>query len=366
MHAIAEAVSSPQRLSQSIRRHNRGVVLRTLLREKVASRADLARLTGLTRPTISHVVASLLDDGVVIEKGVRAASGPGKPAVLLEFDHRATQVLAIDLSAPGFAAAALVTSDGTVLQRISQPVASDASLIATAGELASTLKGESEYPLLGIGVAVAMCFDACDALTATLAALTSAPVHIAVDTDLAARAEHRFGDSKDDFLLVRVGVRTSTAIVTGVAKALQHHASAARELAHTTVTVSDQPAADATPCRCQRTGCVHQAIELALSAHQPLSEADATTQRQLRIEAGARLGNALAPIVSALDLPSVVLSGSEALIDDDFCAAAESALLSITQTVFQTSRETVRRAQVADAVLRGAAALVATSEVSGF
>ncbi len=44
------------------------------------SRADLSRETGLTRVTISDLVAELIADGFVVEKGVREASGPGKPA----------------------------------------------------------------------------------------------------------------------------------------------------------------------------------------------------------------------------------------------------------------------------------------------
>lgn len=354
MHAIADAVTSPQRLSQSIRRHNRGIVLRTLLRERVASRADLARLTGLTRPTISDVVKGLLSDGVIHETGIRPANGPGKPAVLLEFDHNATQVLAIDLSSRGFVAAALVRPDGTVLQRISRPIASDASLQAVARELTAVLVDASTHPLLGVGVAVATGFDAEAELVSALSALTTAPVHIAIDTDLAANAEYRFSDIKEDFLLVRVGERTSSTIFSGTP-------SVSRELAHSLVDGTSSES-----CRCGRAGCLHSWIAAALHAHQPLAEADAATQRQLRIDSGARLGTALASIVAALDLPRVVLSGPEALIDDDFCAAAESALRVVTRNVFDTEPEVVHRAQVSDAVLRGAASHVAALEVSGF
>jgi hypothetical protein len=69
-------------LPEHARGHNRALVLQTLFHQGAMSRADLSRETGLTRVTISDLVAELISDGFVADKGVREASGPGKPAIL--------------------------------------------------------------------------------------------------------------------------------------------------------------------------------------------------------------------------------------------------------------------------------------------
>ncbi len=74
-------------LPEHARGHNRSLVLQTLFHQGAMSRADLSRETGLTRVTISDLVAELITDGFVAEMGMREASGPGKPAKLVDLDR---------------------------------------------------------------------------------------------------------------------------------------------------------------------------------------------------------------------------------------------------------------------------------------
>ncbi|MDP3208573.1 MAG: helix-turn-helix domain-containing protein, partial [Rhodoglobus sp.] len=76
-------------LPEHARGHNRSLVLQTLYRAGQQSRADLARETGLTRVTISDLVAELIADGLLIEQGQREDVRPGKPATLLDLDRNA-------------------------------------------------------------------------------------------------------------------------------------------------------------------------------------------------------------------------------------------------------------------------------------
>src|SRR6187399_2005479 len=69
---------------EDARSHNRAKVLQALYRGAGLSRADVARELGLTRVTISDVVAELLAENLVVELGLRADSRPGKPATLLD------------------------------------------------------------------------------------------------------------------------------------------------------------------------------------------------------------------------------------------------------------------------------------------
>ena len=78
---------SAKSLPEHSRSHNRALVLQTLYRAGGVSRADLARATGLTRVTISDLVAQLIGDDLVVELGQRTVSSgegarPGKPATL--------------------------------------------------------------------------------------------------------------------------------------------------------------------------------------------------------------------------------------------------------------------------------------------
>src|SRR6478736_8164784 len=84
-------------LPEHARGHNRSLVLQSLYRDGLASRADLARVTGLTRVTVSDLVGELIAEGLVVERGQRDDARPGKPAVLLDMNRGATQVIGVDL-----------------------------------------------------------------------------------------------------------------------------------------------------------------------------------------------------------------------------------------------------------------------------
>src|SRR5919107_3096773 len=96
----------------SLREFNRLRIVDFLRTNGTASRAELARRTGLSRSTVSTLVADLQRRGLVVERaGQFAGEGqPGRPAALLEldpspaaaggvhFDHHKVRVAVSDLS----------------------------------------------------------------------------------------------------------------------------------------------------------------------------------------------------------------------------------------------------------------------------
>lgn len=72
------------------REHNERLVLATIYDDGPASRAEVARLTGLTRTTVSDVVEGLLGEGLAREIG-RGPSTGGKAPILLEVPDTARQ-----------------------------------------------------------------------------------------------------------------------------------------------------------------------------------------------------------------------------------------------------------------------------------
>src|SRR4051794_39573379 len=85
-------------MSTQPRTANRLRVVDELRRHGRLSRADLARLTGLSATTITALVGDLLERGVVIEQDGRdvQAAGPGRPPVHLRLDPSAGGALGID------------------------------------------------------------------------------------------------------------------------------------------------------------------------------------------------------------------------------------------------------------------------------
>ena len=91
----------PRMLPEDARRSNRGLILRALHHGGPASRADLAKLVGLTPATVSAVIKELLEAGLVDELGRTSGAigeadhdaAPGPEAVpapgagLLEAQH---------------------------------------------------------------------------------------------------------------------------------------------------------------------------------------------------------------------------------------------------------------------------------------
>src|SRR5690349_11668892 len=108
-------------LPEHARGHNRALVLQTLYHSGAMSRADLSRETGLTRVTISDLVAEFIADGIVVEIGVREAVGPGKPPILIDIDRVGHQILGLDLSGPSAFTGAVLSLDGDVLERREVP-----------------------------------------------------------------------------------------------------------------------------------------------------------------------------------------------------------------------------------------------------
>src|SRR4051794_36617528 len=82
----------------SLREFNRLRIVDFLRTNGTASRAELARKTGLSRSTVSTLVADLQRRGLVVERpGQFAGEGqPGRPAALLALDPRAGAAVGID------------------------------------------------------------------------------------------------------------------------------------------------------------------------------------------------------------------------------------------------------------------------------
>ncbi|CAN5136114.1 ROK family transcriptional regulator [soil metagenome] len=357
-------------LPEHARGHNRSLVLQTLYRAGQLSRADIARETGLTRVTISDLVAELMLEGLVIETGQREGSRPGKPATMLDLNREAFQILGIDLSAHAVFRGAVLDLDGRIIERLEVPLAARTGADATAlvVGLAERLVGKATLPILGLGVGSPGIVDlagvvlsapnlgwAGEPLQATLAERFGIPVLVANDANVAALAEHSFGSADSDMMLVKVGHGVGAGLLLD-GTPLFGSRFAAGEIGH--VVVGTDGGAE---CACGKHGCLE--TWLAVPRLEAAIAADAASAPQILAEAGQRLGIALAPIVGALNLAEIVLSGPTELLDGPLTEAAVDTLRARTMAEFH-GRLIVRMTTLGeDIVMRGAAVMVLSGQL---
>ncbi|MEU0808171.1 ROK family transcriptional regulator [Streptomyces sp. NPDC005970] len=101
---------------QRLRSNNERLLLARLRAEGPASRAQLARDTGLSKPTVSSALGALEEAGLVREAGRQAPPERGRVAVLYEPDPTAGYVLGLDIGRAWLRVAA-ADLDGTVVAR---------------------------------------------------------------------------------------------------------------------------------------------------------------------------------------------------------------------------------------------------------
>ena len=88
---------------RAVRVFNLSAVARLIARRS-ASRAQLAKITGLNKTTISSLVAELIDRGVVAESGLDADGTVGRPAQMLELSDRHVVGLGLEINVDYLAA----------------------------------------------------------------------------------------------------------------------------------------------------------------------------------------------------------------------------------------------------------------------
>jgi predicted NBD/HSP70 family sugar kinase len=360
-------------LPEHARGHNRSLVLQSLYRSGRVSRADLARSTGLTRVTISDLVAELIAEGLVVELGQRDDARPGKPAVLLDVDRSATQIIGVDLSEHAVFRGAVLDIDGRILDAVEIELAGSRGQDATEKvlTLVDRLVALATAPVLGIGIGSPGIVDAEGTVAAApnlgwtdeplqrlLAQRTGLPVFVANDANVAVLAEHGFADAQGDMMLVKVGHGVGSGLL--VAGALVFGSRfAAGEIGQVIVGTDEGPDAPYDREHSLEAWLAVPRLERRLAA---AAAAGRPTEQVLR-EAGQRLGVALAPVVGALNLSELVLAGPEDLLDGIVLEAFRETLRNRTMAGFHSGVTVRMTSQGRDIVLRGCVVMVLSAQL---
>ncbi|HET7016423.1 MAG TPA: ROK family protein [Streptosporangiaceae bacterium] len=346
--AQAETAALPgQRGSKALLRDLNVNLLIELVRQLgPISRADLARQSELSAPTVSAIVAELLQRGIFSEVALAPSSG-GRPPVLLQLDPKAGYVVGIKLRGDG-----LTTVVCDLEANIAASAELDGSFVANPeGALAAIEQATRQVlrdgriarsKVLGVGIGLSGLIDSARGTCRFSHLLNWADVPIAdplwrrlrlpvwVDNDVntLAVAEKWSGEgvSARNFVTLSVGRGIGVGVV--IDRALYRGAlGAAGEFGHMIVD-PEGPA-----CECGRSGCLEALVGEAALLRQAsdllgrdvsradlisLAEAgDLAVTRVLR-SAGARLGLAVANLVTLLNPELLIVCGEGTVLGAPF------------------------------------------------
>jgi predicted NBD/HSP70 family sugar kinase len=374
----AQEATSPRRrrvsvkaLPQHNRVHNRALILQALFHQGAMSRADLARESGLTRPTVSVLVAELEADGIVSEIGPREDVRIGKPATLVEIEPDAFHMIVLDLSSADRFVGAVVNLRGEIVDRaeieIDGAVKEDA--IARVIRLGERLSALTTRRILGIGVGSPGIVDDRGVvrealhlgwfdlpLRQRLAEHFRVPVAVANDANVSALGVHTFREIEGlSLMVVTIEHGVGVGLIIG-GSLVEGEQFSAGEIGH--VTVED----DGDLCTCGRRGCLEVVIGASYLRDRTRG-LDQEARDAVLTHAGTALGIVAAPVISAVNLNEVVLSGPADLLDGPFIEAALATVRARTLSAVSNGLSMRTTRDDSDLVLLGGASLVLQAEL---
>lgn len=371
-----------------------GHILEMIRAGTATSRAEIARATGLSRPSVALRVTELLENGLVVE-GTGAASSGGRPPTLLKFNARSGLILTCALG-KARSQAAVCDLSGAVLARTPgtpdmekgpdhtvpwlldtwteqldsldrDPADVRGAGIALPGTVEFRAGHVEDLPFLGAWAGV------------SLAPLISErfPVPVTVDNDVNVMAlgEHLAGGHghPDDMVFVKVSTGIGAGLLSG-GRLLRGALGAAGEIGHTPVRDGG-----GLPCRCGSTDCLEavagggRLLERAAEQGREVAglkelvalatEGDPVAVTLIR-GAGRRLGEALAGAVNLLNPAVIVLGGDLAEAYDHLVAGVREVVFQQCTALATRQLRVVSSSLWDDAGVRGCAALVAEEILS--
>lgn len=340
-----------------------GDVLGLIRGHDVVTRADIRRLTGLSRTAVTLRVEQLLERGLVVERADGGSTG-GRPPTRLMFNPESGLVLAASTGASR-AQVAVCDLAGRVLAESEFAVPATGvteSLLVSAAERMEALLERIDRPrrvVRGVGVSVPSAVDVATghsvgtgpalgevAVAEYFAARFGAPVRVDSDVNALALAEHARHPDVRDLLLLKVSTGIGVGIIAG--GRLQRGAwGGAGEIGHIKVT-----GAPDRPCRCGDMHCLETvaggwALLEQLAAHgksvsglpelvELVRAGDAEALRVVR-EAGRRIGEVLAAAVNLLNPALIIVRG-------DLSHAYEPLAAGMRELIYQRSSALATRA----------------------
>ena len=124
----------------SMRRNNQLLVLKTIRKLGPISRADISRLTGLTKSTVSDIVSRFMNLGILKTLGAESRSGVGRKGILIDLNTEDFLVVGYDV---GTIESRIVVTDmkGRILKKESFETEKDRIIDQIVDEISSISNG---------------------------------------------------------------------------------------------------------------------------------------------------------------------------------------------------------------------------------
>jgi len=369
----------------SLRESNRDRVVQALQMLGVTSRADVARWTGLSRSTVSSIVAELVAEGVVVDREEDGRPGSaGRPPTLIALDPTAGVAVGIDFGKRHLAVAAADLAHHVLAEEwVEMPEDYEAEVgIDRAAELVESVLSESGADgnrLLGVGMGLPGPVHRSGIVGSSAILPGWAGTHgaermserlgldvwLGNDANLGALSEATWGAGRGAAALVYL--KLSTGIGAGIVidgKLFGGAGGTAGEIGHITLDETGEI------CRCGSRGCLETfaagaAIARMLSRTRSeeldvdtmlsrASAGDPACRRALR-DAGRHIGVAVANLCNLINPERIVVGGSmgragDLLLDPLRESVALRAIPSAAEDVEVVPGELGERAELLGAV----------------
>jgi len=154
-----EKASDPNGGAKYINRLNKVKILKIVRTAETLSRADIAKTSGLSAPTVSRIIEDLLAEGLVREVGEGESQG-GRPPTLLKFSDQRNFIIGLDLGTTNIYGV-LSDFDAKIVAEVRTPTRIEEGfadvMTRTAGVIAELIAEPSvaNKRIYGIGMAVA-------------------------------------------------------------------------------------------------------------------------------------------------------------------------------------------------------------------
>jgi predicted NBD/HSP70 family sugar kinase len=347
----------PKKATQQLtKQHNRDLVLKTIFDNETISRAEIARITKLTRTTVSDVVAGLLSEGLVKEVGLGESIG-GKPSILLSLVADSRYLIGINLAQNKFIGS-VVNLRGEIKKTVEVPVqgGDGEKAIQLVYMILDQLVKKEWDPIVGVGVGTPGLINTREGVVVNavnldwkdlpLAHLLEERYHLPVsvlnDSQATAIGEFVYGDHQSDSNLIVVNLMHGIGagiLING--RLFQGDGGGAGEIGHVLVQENGLL------CRCGRHGC----LETVASSRAVLQELQAISNtlevctledaevkffsgdhaaNEIVSKAGHYLGTSIGSLVGTLNIKKVVLTG-------DMTRFGESWLKAVDQSMSQAA-----------------------------
>lgn len=317
---------------QTVRQHNRALVLGSVADAPGRTRAQIALDVGLTRATVSTLVDELVGARLLVERAPEAGRR-GRPGSPLELDPDGAAVVGVEIDVDRTSACVLDLT-GAVRERSTvladNATAAPGVTLRRVARLVEQLAART--PVSAVALAVPALVTAEGVVrrapnlprwdgtrpAADLAHRLTVPVVSAAnEANLAALAEHWYGSRLADFVHVSAEIGVGGGVVVG-GELFAGVRGFAGELGHVCVDPRGPM------CGCGNRGCLEQvAGRRAILRAAGAADEDELVARAERGAAPARraldaaahaLGIALGAVINTVDVPHVVLGGCYARV----------------------------------------------------